>query len=84
MLRRRPKEGDETRVPSIFEVFNTALDIVEQRVARSRLAGDPADVLITPLLPDFGTMEYHRATEAIAEGKSAVERMAPLLDQVVG
>src|SRR5205814_8284310 len=74
---------DEVSVPSIFEVFNTALDIVEQRVARSRLAGDPADVLITPLLPSFGTMEYHRAKEAIAEGRIAVERMLPLIEQVV-
>lgn len=70
-------------IPSIFEVFNTALDIVEQRVARSRLAGEPADVLITPLLPDFGTMEYHRGAEAIAEGRAAVERMLPLIEQVV-
>jgi NTE family protein len=73
----------EPPIPSIFEVFNTALDIVEQRVARSRLAGEPADVLITPLLPDFGTMEYHRAAEAIAEGRAAVERMQPLLEQVM-
>ena len=73
----------EPKVPSIFEVFNTALDIVEQRVARSRLAGEPADILITPLLPNFGTMEYHRAREAIAEGRAAVERMTPLIDQVL-
>lgn len=79
----RPDVEPDPEVPSIFEVFNTALDIVEQRVARSRLAGEPADVLITPLLPDFGTMEYHRAAEAIAEGRAAVERMQPLLDQVV-
>ncbi len=78
------RKRDEPAVPSIFEVFNTALDIVEQRVARSRLAGEPADVLITPLLPNFGTMEYHRAREAIAEGRAAVERMAPLLQQVIG
>jgi len=77
------KTGEEPRIPSIFEVFNTALDIVEQRVARSRLAGEPADVLITPLLPDFGTMEYHRATEAIAEGRAAVERMMPLIERVI-
>ncbi len=75
---------DEPALPSIFEVFNTALDIVEQRVARSRLAGEPADVLITPLLPNFGAMEYHRGKEAIAEGHAAVERMAPLLQQVIG
>ena len=71
-------------LPSIFEVFNISLDVVEMRVARSRLSGDPADVLITPLLPDFATMDYHRAKEAIDEGRIAVERMAPLLEQVIG
>jgi NTE family protein len=74
----------EAIVPSIFEVFNISLDVVESRVARSRLSGDPADVLLTPLLPDFATMDYHRAVEAIAEGRAAVERMAPLLEQVIG
>jgi NTE family protein len=78
-----PAKPAEPPIPSIFEVFNTALDIVEQRVARSRLAGEPADVMITPLLPDFGTMEYHRGNEAIAEGRAAVERMLPLIDQVL-
>ncbi len=71
-------------IPSIFEVFSTSLDVVEMRVARSRLAGDPADVLLTPLLPDFATMDYHRAREAIDEGRAAVERMAPVLEQVIG
>jgi len=77
------KVKEEVTMPSIFQVFNTSLDIVEQRVARSRLAGEPADVLITPLLPGFGTMEYHRAKEAIEEGRQAVGRMAPLLEQVI-
>jgi NTE family protein len=78
------QHGERVNIPSIFEVFNTALDIGMQRVARSRLAGDPADVLLTPLLPDFGSMEYHRSKEAIEEGRLAVERMAPLLEQVIG
>jgi NTE family protein len=71
-------------MPSILEVFSTSLDIVEMRVARSRLSGDPADVLLTPLLPGFGTMEFHRAQEAIDEGRASVERMAPLIEQVIG
>lgn len=79
----QPTEPQET-IPSIFEVFSTSLDVVEMRVARSRLSGDPADVLLTPLLPDFATMDYHRAKEAIDEGRAAVERMAPLLEQVIG
>jgi NTE family protein len=76
-------QEEEPTIPSIFNVFMTALDIVETRVARSRLAGEPADVLITPLLPDFATMDFHRAEEAIAEGRAAVERMGPLLQQVL-
>ena len=82
--RMKSKVKQEVAFPSIFEVFTTALDIVEMKVARSRLAGDPADVMITPLLPDFGTMEFHRAQEAIAEGRAAVQRMGPLIDQVIG
>ena len=83
LLRGERRDPERPHVPSIFEVFNTALDIVEQRVARSRLSGEPADVLITPLLPNFGAMEYHRGKEAIAEGRAAVERMAPLIEQVI-
>ena len=77
-------KASKTVVPSMFNVFMTSLDIVEMRVARSRLAGEPADVLLTPLLPDFATMDFHRAAEAIEEGRAAVARMAPLLDQVMG
>jgi NTE family protein len=83
LQRQSQAKSDERGVPSIFEVFTTALDIVEMKVARSRLAGEPADVLLTPLLPNFATMEFHRAAEAIAEGRAAVERMAPLIEQVV-
>jgi NTE family protein len=75
---------EQIRMPSIMEVFTTSLDIVEMRVARSRLSGDPADVLLTPLLPGFRTMDFHRASEAIEEGRAAVERMAPLIEQVIG
>ena len=77
------KQEEAPTIPSIFNVFLTSLDIVEMRVARSRLAGEPADVLITPLLPDFATMDFHRAKEAIEEGRAAVERMGPLLKQVL-
>src|SRR5512145_256542 len=82
-LKNKPKPEETPDIPSLFNVFMTSLDIVEMRVARSRLAGEPADVLITPLLPDFATMDYHRAREAIAEGRAAVDRMGPLLEQVL-
>ncbi len=80
---KRRSASPQLAIPSIFEVFTTALDIVEMKVARSRLAGEPADVMLTPLLPDFATMDFHRAKEAIAEGRASVERMAALIDQVL-
>jgi NTE family protein len=83
-VEKKSKLDERAAIPSIFEVFSTSLDVVEMRVARSRLSGDPADVLITPLLPDFATMDYHRAAEAIEEGRAAVERMGALLEQVIG
>jgi NTE family protein len=81
---RAAKADEPVRMPSILEVFTTSLDIVEMKVARSRLSGDPADVLLTPLLPGFRTLDFHRSKEAIEEGRAAVERMAPLIEQVIG
>jgi NTE family protein len=83
-LKGKPRSDEAPDIPSIFNVFMTSLDIVEMRVARSRLAGEPADVLITPILPDFATMDFHRGKEAIEEGRAAVERMGPLLKQILG
>ena len=74
---------DEEALPSIIDVFLGSIDIVQERVARSRLAGDPADVLVTPRLPDFAAIEFHRAREAIQEGRAAVERVASQIEQIV-
>ena len=77
-------EAEERRsAPSIIEAMLTGIDIMQVRVARSRLAGDPAEVMVTPLLPDFATMDFHRAAEAIAEGHAAVARARPMLERMV-
>jgi len=54
--------------PSIFGVMVSALNIVQDRLSRSRLAGDPPDVLIVPRIGHVGLMEFDRAEELIAEG----------------
>jgi len=76
-------EDESESAPSIVEAFLAAIDIMQVRIARSRLAGEPADVLLTPVLADFATMDFHRAPEAIVEGRAALERMPPLLQQVM-
>ncbi len=66
--------------PSLATVLATSLNIMQTRIARSRLAGDPADALVAPRLAHLGLMDYHRAAEAIAEGSAAVKRMLPAIE----
>ncbi|MFT5443362.1 MAG: NTE family protein [Myxococcota bacterium] len=58
--------------PSIYEVITNSINIMQTRIGRSRLAGDPPELLITPRLQDFGLLEFDRANEAIAIGRRAV------------
>ncbi len=81
-----PRHGDELEPqedpaapPSLLETVMGALDIMQVRIARNRLAGEPPEVLLTPRLGHLGLFDYHRADEAIAEGRDAVERMLPAL-----
>lgn len=71
-------------MPSALGVFFASFDVMQVRVGRSRLAGDPADALITPILPDFAMMDFHRAREAIDEGRAAAERARPVLEHLIG
>ena len=63
--------------PSIASVMIETINITQDRIARSRLAGDPPDVMIAPKLARIGLFEFHRADEAIALGTEAAERMLP-------
>jgi NTE family protein len=63
--------------PNMIEVVTTSLNIMSTRITRSRLAGEPADAVITPRLGQLGLLDYHRAAEAIAEGRTATELMIP-------
>ena len=62
---------------NMIEVVTTSLNIMSTRITRSRLAGEPADAVISPRLGRLGLLDYHRATEAIAEGRAATEIMIP-------
>jgi NTE family protein len=51
-----------------------AFNIVQDRIARSRLAGDPPDAMINLHLSEFGLFDFHRADELIARGAAAAQR----------
>ncbi|QGZ62925.1 patatin-like phospholipase family protein [Paraburkholderia acidisoli] len=73
-----------TRVPSMLSSIAQSIDIMQVRITRSRLAGEPADVLIQPRLGGMGIFDFHRAGPAIAEGRAAVQYMLPAIKAQLG
>ncbi|OEU72127.1 MAG: patatin [Desulfuromonadales bacterium C00003068] len=67
------------RVPGFFDTLASSINITQDRITRSRMAGDPPDITLTPKLSHLGLLEFFRAEEAIAEGEDCVVRMMPQL-----
>ena len=67
--------------PSLFANMVASLNILQNRLARSRMAGDPPDVTIAPRCGHIGLMEFNRAEELIDEGVIAFdENLSKLQD----
>lgn len=62
--------------PRTLEVMQGAITIMQDRITRSRLAGDPPDVMLLPHVNHIGLLEYHRAAEAIEAGRTCVKHNA--------
>lgn len=67
----------EDGAPGIANAMMDAINISQDRISRSRLAGDPPDVMIKPRLGNFGLFDFHRAEELIAVGREAARRALP-------
>lgn len=82
----RPVEAEKTGVvmPGMLEVMTGSLHIMSTRITRSRLAGDPADVVIMPRLGHLGQLDYHRARVAIDEGRDATAVLTPQIERLLG
>jgi len=61
-------------MPGIPAVMIDAYNVMQDRITRARLAGDPPDIMINPRLGPVAMFEFHRADEAIALGEEAAER----------
>jgi NTE family protein len=79
---RRRLLGNANR-PGLSTVMVEAFNIMQDRITRARLAGDPPDILISPRVGRIGLFDFHRAEEAIALGAEAAERALEGLDEVV-
>ncbi len=74
LLRRQFFSGAPDGPKGISSVMIDAFNITQDRIARSRLAGEQPDVSISPKLGKIGLFEFQRADEAIAAGAEAAER----------
>jgi NTE family protein len=73
-------EDEGPSMPSLYEVMANSVNIMQMRIARSRMAGDPPELLITPRMHDFAILDFDRAAEAIDEGRRAVGRAISILE----
>jgi NTE family protein len=67
----------EPGAPSLFGVMVSALGIMQDRLTRSRLAGDPPDIHIKPQVGHIGMLEFEKADDLIRIGAEAAERAIP-------
>jgi NTE family protein len=72
----RPPSDPEAAQPGMMTVMVNAFDILQDRIMRSRLAGDPPDVLLQVKTGRVGMFEFHRADELITIGRESVRRAA--------
>jgi NTE family protein len=69
--------------PGFSTVMMEAFNIMQDRITRARLAGDPPDVIINPRLGGIGLMDFHRANEAIEIGAEATARTLEPIGEVI-
>lgn len=66
-------------MPSLLDVVMTSVNIMQMRITRSRIAGDPPELVISPRLAHLGLLDFHRAQEAIDQGYEAASAALPAL-----
>ena len=79
-----PNRNEKDQVPGLFYAIANSINIVQDRITRSRLAGDPTDVLLSPRLAHIGMLEFYRAAEAIKEGEGCVQKALEEIRRVTG
>ncbi len=72
-------EPNADEPPGLFDVMAGAINIMQDRITRARMAGDPPDVVLAPRLAHLGLMDFDRAHEAMTAGLECVRLHLPLL-----
>jgi NTE family protein len=73
---------EESPDPGLFDVIAGSIDIMQDRITRSRMAGEPPDIHITPQLSHVGLMDFDRSNECIEEGRAATRRESTEIEEL--
>lgn len=69
--------------PSVLNTLLAASNVMQERIARIRLAGNPPEISIAPRVGHIGILEFHRAKELIEEGRAAVDRATHAIEDAL-
>ncbi|HIB66247.1 MAG TPA: hypothetical protein EYO33_14320 [Phycisphaerales bacterium] len=75
--------GKKKESPGIVNVMMGSLNIMQDRLSRSRLATDPADVLIAPHVGHISLIDFDKAPELIAQGEAAAAHALPFIEDAL-
>lgn len=83
LLKSMMGDGKSGKGPKVGSVMMGTLNIVMDRISRSRLAGDPPDVFVAPRIGHIGMLEFTKADELIERGYQAMKHEIPLIKSVM-
>jgi NTE family protein len=72
-----------TARPGFSAVMIESFNIMQDRLTRMRLAGDPPDVHIAPRIGHVGWLDFHRAAESIDAGRAATEKAIDSINESI-
>ena len=75
---------DVPEAPGLFDTIAGSVNIMQDRITRSRMAGDPPDILLSPRLAHISLMEFYRAEEVIQVGYDLTLKHLEQIRQAVG
>lgn len=78
------QSNDAVSSPGLFDAIAASINIVHDRITRSRMAGDPPDLVLAPRLQDVALLEFYRAKQGIEEGRRCVRQQSARIARLCG
>ena len=81
---KKETESDKPKPPDFFETISRSINIAQDRITKTRLAGDPPEIILCPKVTDIGLLETYRAEEAIRAGYECCEANIAAIKDAIG